>query len=819
MKNIRYILSAAAMALLAACAQVNEPEYVKGQPDLEGCYGVYFPAQENTGANELAPEDATELTFTIRREKEDGEIEVPVKVSASENDIFSIDKIMFEDGQAETTFKVTFPKAEIGQTYSCNIVVADPQYASVYGEKETFISFSVVRIKWNLVEGEDGSKTGLYRDDIFSSAYNVAQKFAEHEVEIYERSDKPGYYRISSLYDKDFMSAIFGMSVPEGWFTGKQNIFIDATNPNKVWIPYVELNMLLSPEDGPISICSDVAENEIVNTLSVATKTAYGTLADGVITFPVKGVFIGFGGELAAYGNTSGMLRIVFPGAKQMDYSVAVSAGTASEGVLPVDFALGADIAKVKYAVYEGRLSASDAASHVDAIADDAEASYVDESKTVDLTLDATGIYTLVTANLDAEGTVQGSETVSFGYVAAGEEVPVLVNAGLIVSDKYAPQGYTSENSAEFYIYGQDLNKVYYGLYKSSDVASQAQAVVSDLLKNGLASADELAEINGNGLTDIFPGLNSGTAYTLLVYAFNDYDSKLIQAEVTTAGKVNPIQMNYTMDDLYLGKSKESFYGTYAYYAKEGENTARELIGSVTVSDGGAETTEEGDISLINIKGLFGPLVEAGYIKDDTVAWEAYSTTNGCIIYSLGNIFGKVPFNGATYYGAQMTIMANGAGGLVDNGFVAGITEDGNIAIVDSGLYESYGGAKSLGFYLYDSEEYKSGIGNLLIMSDMLLVDPENLPSSSDAAISSDIQKVNIQLRKAKFNCVESIRTQVRRQIAEALSCKELGIYTGAGVDARHISSAVEFTAVPSGTKACTNGSGAVARNVSNLLK
>lgn len=817
-KNIMALL---AMLPLGFVSCVDEVQRVEGEPELDGCYKVYFPTQENSGALEFAPEDTPSVTFKIRREVENDDIVVPVKVISSEDGIFDVSEVSFNDGQTESTFTVSFPKAEIGNTYSCTVCVDDPQYASVYSQRSNFLSFSVVRVKWDLVVGKDGSKKGLYRDDLFSSAYNLSgEKFAEHEVSIYERSDKPGYYKIENLYDVPFMQTLFGRPGVDlsSWFIGPQVVYIDATDPNKVWIPWTELNMLLSSEDGAISFGSDVQENQIVLDQMGGAHGYYGTLEDGVLTFPYRGLYIGFGGEIQAYANNNDMFRLLFPGAKVVDYAVSVTAGFADNGVLPVSFTLGADVAKVKYDVYEGRLSAEDAAAKAREIAANSAAEFVTETSTVGIRLNATGVYTVVTANLDAAGTIQGSSNVSFGYVAADDTVPVVVNAGLIVSDKYAQLGYTSENSVEFYIYGQELNRVYYGLYKSSDIQADAQAVLADLLKNGLASSEELEAINGEGLSDLFIKLNSGTEYTLLVYAENDYDAVLIQKSAKTEGVVDPLQAVYTADDVYVAEEKASFYGNYKYYAKVDDATSRALAGDVVVSDGGSEMTDDGEVHYVSIKGLFSPAVNDGFLKDDTVTWEAYQTNSGYwIIYSLGNVFGQLTLNGKTYYAAQLTVMADGKGGIVDNGFVAGFTEDGNIAIVDSQIYSSYGGAFCLQLQLFNDSAYQSSAGYLYRFADMLLVDPENLNATASSAVAApSYDTMGLTIKSTPYNCVETVRTQVRRRIEDLVKVKTAGIYRGAGIKTDGYSA----SDVPFSVSVMTTGNnGDNMRNTSNVIR
>ena len=184
MKAIKYFLYALiATFVFAGCS--DDPTYTRGESEADGCYGVYFPSQDNAADLELDPADPTVLTFTAMRTNDADAITVPVTVTGSEDAIFSASEISFDDGATETTFQVSFPDAEIGTTYSCNIQIEDKKYAFIYGEKASGVSFSVTRVKWNLVTGPKGETKGKWRDDILSSAYGIPNRYGEGEVEIY----------------------------------------------------------------------------------------------------------------------------------------------------------------------------------------------------------------------------------------------------------------------------------------------------------------------------------------------------------------------------------------------------------------------------------------------------------------------------------------------------------------------------------------------------------------------------------------------------------------------------------------------------------
>ena len=129
-KTLKYILPVIATAIMAAgCAE--EELYTPGLSDTENNYGVYFPSQTSPTQLDLDPSDETEVTYTVRRERGEEAITVPVVVEASEEGIFDIDPIVFGPGESETEFTVSFPTAERGVEYTCNFRIEDTRYMSL----------------------------------------------------------------------------------------------------------------------------------------------------------------------------------------------------------------------------------------------------------------------------------------------------------------------------------------------------------------------------------------------------------------------------------------------------------------------------------------------------------------------------------------------------------------------------------------------------------------------------------------------------------------------------------------------------------------
>ena len=525
MKNIfKYTLSFLAMsALMLSCAK--EEEHQPGEPEVDGCYGVYFPAQETDLV--LDPAEPTTASIAVMRTVTSGSITVPVTVSDTSG-LFTVSELRFEDGQSESSIDLTFDKINIGTSYSLNFEITDPQYASKYNSNPIALDFSVLIEKWNSIG------KGLWRDDFMTTFYGV--DYAEYEVDILENDLNPGFYRVVYPYD-----AKYPYNEDGDWDTSQTYYFeIHAENPNQVWIPMQKTGMAWSY--GNVWMGS-YAGYQIVNRGATLAQVAsyLGTLKDGVITFPNRSLLIGmenyndFG---LYYANQNDMFRVCLPGAVLTDYTIEAVAGETFDGDIPVDFTFGTDVASAKYAVYEGALSTAAKQKNAEAIADGTETSAqtVPESKAVELSFDKSGVYTLVAVSFDADGKAQESTDVEFGYVAKGDEdnYTVNLNAGLELTSRYAAQGYTKLNSALFYIYGKDLVEVRMGVFEASKLEGQNIGEVVASLP--AIDSDALAEVNGDGYSDIVTGLSPLTKYYLVVWGTNGYASDIKLAVVTTEG-------------------------------------------------------------------------------------------------------------------------------------------------------------------------------------------------------------------------------------------------------------------------------------------
>ena len=140
----------------------------------------------------------------------------------------------------------------------------------------------------------------LYTDDVVAPF--LGKSVSSHYVKVVENKYQPGLYRLIDPYGPQ--SSLYPDA--SSYDTGSY-IEIDATDPQGVWIAGVQ-STGLDFGDGLIGITSMAwYRADALGATKEAVKEAglCGIYADGVITFPVDGLFVVIGGN-AYYGNRSG---------------------------------------------------------------------------------------------------------------------------------------------------------------------------------------------------------------------------------------------------------------------------------------------------------------------------------------------------------------------------------------------------------------------------------------------------------------------------------------------------------------------------------
>lgn len=781
-KYISYIMTALLSLVLASCAQ--EEMHAPGELDAEGCYGVYFPTQNGVGDLQIEPDDPTTLTFMVRRSNSRDEIRVPVKIK-SNYPIFTVDEVVFKDGESTAQVVVHFPSAKIATTYECTLILEGDEYVSKYSTNPSHLNFSVTRVKWNDVVGPNGEVYGRWRDGIFPEWFAVTYPNLERNIVLQERDDMPGYYRTFDVYSLDYLGEMFASNM-SNICVSQHYTYIDATNPEKVWIPTFQTGAIFSPSYGMTSVGSYVVENS--NDFDASIASVYGTLKEGIIEFPYGSLEM----KLEMMGwyptNSAGLHRIILPGYQAKEYTMSVEPGVSDQyGNLSVDVTLGRDITNVKLAVFEGTLTESAAAKKAELIAagasEDAVGDLISVSRTtkVDYSFDETGVYTVVAAGFDVAGNHKVTEFASFGYLKAGDDAnKVILSAGLICSDKYAAEGFTAKNSLEIYISGKNIQRLHAGLYSKEKWDADKEAIKKQITGSQMNKAS-LDQINGSGLFLKQGYLVPGSEYVLVIKAYNGYREEFFVSSAKTAGEWDPRLAEYDLSDVDMNLiplNMDGYFGKYHYYAMEGNMYSRAYIGDVTVSNSfpaGYTPSIEGH-QFVNIKGLF-PKARTFGLEDDSYAFVYYDN----LLYNYEQAFESFYADGTLYYPGAYMYSANGSAFGGSMGLMGAFVQDGYLAIMDSGMYAQYGEEMDgIAVLAYQDPQKKTYAGLIDLVTSMLLVredlDPnpiydERAEEGEDLSVAkSALSNLDQIIRRGPANYVETFEGFLQRSFEQARS-------------------------------------------------
>ena len=781
-KYISYIMTALLSLVLASCAQ--EEMHAPGELDAEGCYGVYFPTQNGVGDLQIEPDDPTTLTFMVRRSNSRDEIRVPVKIK-SNYPIFTVDEVVFKDGESTARVVVHFPSAKIATTYECTLILEGDEYVSKYSTNPSHLNFSVTRVKWNDVVGPNGEVYGRWRDGIFPEWFAVTYPNLERNIVLQERDDMPGYYRTFDVYSLDYLGEMFASNM-SNICVSQHYTYIDATNPEKVWIPTFQTGAIFSPSYGMTSVGSYVVENS--NDFDASIASVYGTLKEGIIEFPYGSLEM----KLEMMGwyptNSAGLHRIILPGYQAKEYTMSVEPGVSDQyGNLSVDVTLGRDITNVKLAVFEGTLTESAAAKKAELIAagasEDAVGDLISVSRTtkVDYSFDETGVYTVVAAGFDVAGNHKVTEFASFGYLKAGDDAnKVILSAGLICSDKYAAEGFTSKNSLEIYISGKNIQRLHAGLYSKEKWDADKEAIKKQIAGSQMNKAS-LDQINGSGLFLKQGYLVPGSEYVLVIKAYNGYREEFFVSSAKTAGEWDPRLAEYDLSDVDMNLiplNMDGYFGKYHYYAMEGNMYSRAYIGDVTVSNSfpaGYTPSIEG-YQFVNIKGLF-PKARTFGLEDDSYAFVYYDN----LLYNYEQAFESFYSDGTLYYPGAYMYSTNGSAFGGSMGLMGAFVQDGYLAIMDSGMYAQYGEEMDgIAVLAYQDPQRKTYAGLIDLVTSMLLVredlDPnpiydERAEEGEDLSVAkSALSNLDQIIRRGPANYVETFEGFLQRSFEQARS-------------------------------------------------
>ena len=701
MKFLKYILIAVLPLAFTACQE----EYTPGPKDHLYCQKLFFPQDQITDFV-VSPDQSLTMTFSVQRGETEDAAEVPYIFTSSEEDMFTVsdEYLYFEEDQATSRFTISLTgKYELGKKYTGSIKVTDPEFVSAYGLSSNELSFSITVVEWKKLSN-NGVDVGLWRDDLFTSwglmlGASLAEPYAEKEVEVYERSDMKNYFLVKNVYTPEYVSYIYGgddsMSESLKNYCLGTDLYINAVNPDKV---YLETQFgLYDPfmNYGAIYFCSDVQEN-----FDAGYSNVYGTFKNGVIEFKIKNsIVLYLPSAGAALGNASGKTRLVLPGHKGYDYSVAVNtlAFKTEDGkhVLPLEFTVGADVKKVKYQVFEGKLSNVELVAKLEEVKT-GNSKEITESKVLDFTAPETNYYTLVACTYDAAGTYQEYDYISFGYDTLEDPREVDIHMGLLVSDKHGATGRTAENSMEFYIYGTDIKDAKVAVYKSVNY-EDFHSSIDSLVQFYMPSLDsyQLDSLNKVGYSGLIDGLAPGVEYTMIAYVDNGYHNGIFTTVASTEGVYTPLDEQFQFYDMpkeIQAVQQEDYFKEWAIWSVDPFNTedwTRQNRGLVSFAEGtdllfnkkgealDPNKYKPGDdavdptktMEVISLSGMF-PTVKKKYgMETDAIDFHYYDG----YIYSIMTGLGKAKVDGNDAFPTTAYLMYNqGLAGYSENFAILG---------------------------------------------------------------------------------------------------------------------------------------------------
>ena len=532
MKTI-YRLFAAFSALslfAAACSPVEE--YKPGSEDDPTCFGVYFPAQET--AIVRSPEESTMISFTVARTNTEGDLIVPVTVSDTSS-IFNIKPVnaVFEDGQSETTISFDYARIAVGQEYLVSLSIEGDEFVSKYSTLPSNLDFTVLVEKWNDLG------VGTFTMNVYWDPFTCAVRFFQSDL-------NPAIYRIK-------MHEVLEDGTTDLIFSEEQNTYLYLKvlkKGDKVFDNVADKDDLVFFDVFHTGIINSTYNAELlfVHPGALSSFTVSDWYYNKVLQVKEDGspaviqlapyIFMnGIGGW--SFIDQDEAIILVLPGCQLVNYSMEIEAGYSENGVLPVKFELGADVAKVKYAIYPGTLNSAQVTRYAGQIADGSAEGIatLPADGIAKLTLPETGVYTVVAVSFDAAGEAQETATATINYVAEGDNKDVELYSGLVATGKYGKED-TSDNTLEYYIFGQDLVDIKIGLFEKGVLENNYEACVDEVLASKSLAKEDIEAANTSSYVAVFKDCVPGTEYSVLAWASNGFAYAFDVASAKTTGKL-----------------------------------------------------------------------------------------------------------------------------------------------------------------------------------------------------------------------------------------------------------------------------------------
>ena len=392
----------------------SEDDYTRA--DLLSNAQVYFSNSAPASYSFNMAEGVQEFSVPLLRINTAEELTVKLVVEGADGDTISVPQsVTFAAGKATVDIPVKYNSSLMGYNNpkKISIKLADEKDKTVYGFSDYDFTVTIAS-PWKSL----GKAT--YREGFVASIYGIDA--LEYKVEIQENLLTPGLYRLVNPYGKAYEYNEDG-----DWDASKDYYLeIHAEDPSRVYIETQKSGMAWSY--GEFSFGS-LAGYYLSNGKPESAESYYGTLENGLITFPKKALLAsmaGYNNGGLMQTNAGGEFRVLLPGYVLVDYSIAldyVGLLRAKDNTYSavVTVALGADVKKAKAVVVD---ASADANAIAEAIANEELAAveikkgqnYIpvnvtsDKLKVVAVALTGTDINSVQTFDLDLSDKSEESE-------------------------------------------------------------------------------------------------------------------------------------------------------------------------------------------------------------------------------------------------------------------------------------------------------------------------------------------------------------------------------------------------------------------------
>lgn len=560
LKKFAYMLTLTGLVFgLGACSN-DDVEYEPAAP-VEGAQ-VYFSNEASTSIN--ATTETTSFEVVVMRGNADEAITVPIKANISAKNVdeeaepidyaslFTIPQnVSFGAGKETTKISIGVDRENLedGQTYNITLSLNDASVITPYGNSS--ITYTLVVPEPMVLLG-----TGYWTDDIVAPLYGVG--IATYPVEVYENLKTPGYIYLKDLYTNAYAPVLgsadyWGMD-PESIPTWETSYFaIKIEDPNAVVIPGQSIGL-------------DLGDGEM---LAGSLSGTVGTLADGIISFPTKGLLVG-DDEGTYYANTNGATTLYMPGTPMTDFSLELAYGgfrVAEDNatVYPIArAAYGADVAEIQYAFVAGDIT-KDVEALEAALNGIEDGSVVSNKVAVtiagedeetgepilEMNLESVegvepGVFTVIAIPYSADGEAQYGDLAFTSFYVQGVGATEVPEVDLELEwmpfseamPDYAAE-YPDHSTWCCIMYGSEIKSMKYFLNTTAMVDSYLSLGLTEQDMIDQAGSDfDPSDINENGVGIIyFKGVPADTSFTLVVWAENNYGKTVIK---TASGATAP---------------------------------------------------------------------------------------------------------------------------------------------------------------------------------------------------------------------------------------------------------------------------------------